>query len=199
MTEREKRDAGMWYDNNYNAELLEERDRTEELCFAFNHTSPDQKEKKLEILKKIFPHMGKNVTIIAPITVDHGYTSWIGDDTFINHNAYFLDGARVVIGKHCFIGPNCGIYTAHHALIAEERNQGFETAKPVVIGDNVWIGGDVTITPGVTIGEGAVIGAKSVVTKDIPANVVAAGNPCRVIRPITEKDSIKNTGKLFEG
>ena len=192
MTEREKRAAGMWYDNNYDPELLVEREKAEKLSFDFNHTSPDQKEKKQKILEELFPHMGKNVTILAPVYTDYGYECWIGDDTFINHNAYLMDGARLSIGKHCFIGPNCGIYTAHHALIPEERNQGLEMAKAVTIGDNVWIGGDVTIVPGVTIGDGAVIGAKSVVTKDIPSNVVAAGNPCKVIRPITEKDSVKD-------
>lgn len=193
MTEREKRAAGMWYDNNYDPELLTEREKAEALSFAFNHTSPDRKEEKQKILEELFPHMGKNVTILPPVYTDFGYECWIGDDTFINHNAYLMDGASLSIGKHCFIGPNCGIYTAHHALIAEERNQGLEMAKAITIGDNVWIGGDVTIVPGVTIGDDAVIGAGSVVTKDIPSNVIAAGNPCKVIRSITEKDSVKNS------
>ena len=96
----------------------------------------------------------------------------------------------ITIGSHVFIGPNLGAYTAVHPLVAEERNQGLERALPIVIGDNVWIGGDVTILPGVTIGAEAVIGAGSVVTKDVPAGVVAAGNPCRVLRPITEADRI---------
>lgn len=192
MTEREKRDVGMWYDNNYDTELLVEREKAEKLSFAYNHTSPEKTEEKQKVLEELFPNMGGNVTILAPVYTDYGYECYIGDDTFINHNAYLMDGARLTIGKHCFIGPNCGIYTAHHALIAEERNKGLEMAMPITIGDNVWIGGDVTIVPGVTIGDGAVIGAKSVVTKDIPANVIAAGNPCKVIRSITENDSVKN-------
>lgn len=193
MTEREKRDAGMWYDNNYDTELLVEREKAEKLSFAYNHTSPEKTEEKQKVLEELFPNMGNNVTILAPVYTDYGYECYIGDDTFINHNAYLMDGARLTIGKHCFIGPNCGIYTAHHALIAEERNKGLEMAMPITIGDNVWIGGDVTIVPGVTIGAGAVIGAKSVVTKDIPANVIAAGNPCKVIRSIIENDSVKNS------
>ena len=103
-----------------------------------------------------------------------------------------MDGAPVTIGKHCFIGPNCGMYTANHPLNVEERNQGLELAQPITVGDNVWIGADVTILPGITIGEGSVIGAKSLVNKDIPANVIAVGNPCRVVREITEEDRISS-------
>ena len=101
-----------------------------------------------------------------------------------------MDCAPIQIGSHCFIGPNCGMYTAIHPLLAGERNKGLEKAMPITIGDNVWIGADVTILPGVTIGANSVIGAKSVVTKDIPENVVALGNPCRVLREITMQDSI---------
>ena len=119
-------------------------------------------------------------------------------NTFINHNAYLMDGAPIKIGSYCFIGPNCGMYTAAHPLLAEERNQGLEKAKPITIGNNVWIGADVTILPGVTIGDNTVIGAKSVITKDIPSNVIAVGNPCRVLREITEQDSIKEEMKRGE-
>ena len=111
----------------------------------------------------------------------------IGADTFINHGAYLMDCGGITIGRHCFIGPNCGMYTANHPISPRERNQGLENAKPIVIGDNCWLGGDVTILPGVTIGENTVIGAGSVVTKDIPANVVAVGNPCRVLRSINHE------------
>lgn len=108
----------------------------------------------------------------------------------LNHNAYLMDGAPITIGKHCFIGPNCGMYTANHPLVAEERNQGLEQARPITIGDNVWIGADVTILPGVTIGEGSVIGAKSVVTAIFP-QCHCLGNPCRVLRAITEADRVQ--------
>ena len=190
MTECEKMKKGFWYDANNDAELLELRENAEELCYSFNQTSPKMTEKKEKIMNAILPNRGKNTTILSPFYTDYGYNCFIGDNTFINHNAYLMDGAQIKIGSYCFIGPNCGMYTAVHPLIAEERNKGLEKAKPIIIGDNVWIGGDVTILPGVKIGANTVIGAKSVVTKDIPANVVAAGNPCRVLRKITEKDSI---------
>ena len=191
MTEREKLEKGLWYDANYDTELLEERANAEELYFYFNNTNPKDAAKKEEILKQLLPNKGENITILSPFCTDYGYNCFIGNETFINHNAYLMDCAPITIGKHCFIGPNCGMYTAIHPIVAKERNQGLEMAKPIIIGDNVWIGGDVTILPGVTIGEGSVIGAKSLVTKDIPANVIAVGNPCRVVRPITDEDLIK--------
>ncbi|MBR4027591.1 MAG: sugar O-acetyltransferase [Lachnospiraceae bacterium] len=192
MTEREKMEQGLWYDANYDKELLEEREKAEDLCFEVNHIKPSQKTKRDELLNKLLPNKAENVTILSPFYTDYGYNCFIGEETFINHNAYLMDGAKITIGKHCFIGPNCGIYTAIHATIAEERNQGLEIAKPITIGDNVWFGGDVTVLPGVTIGENCIIGAKSVVTKDIPANTIAVGNPCRVMREITEEDRIAN-------
>lgn len=101
-----------------------------------------------------------------------------------------MDCAKITIGQHCFIGPGCGMYTAIHPILPQERNSGMERCKPITLGDNVWLGGDVTILPGVTIGSNTVIGAGSVVVKDIPSGVVAVGNPCKVVRPITEEDSI---------
>lgn len=195
MTEREKLEKGLWYDANYDTELLEERANAEELYFYFNQTNPKDAAKKEEILKQLLPHKGENITILSPFCTDYGYNCFIGNETFINHNACLMDCAPITIGKHCFIGPNCGMYTAIHPIVAKERNQGLEMAKPITIKDNVWIGGDVTILPGVTIGEGSVIGAKSLVTKDIPANVIAVGNPCRVVRPITDEDLIKPSFK----
>lgn len=199
MTEREKLEKGLWYDANYDAELLEERLQAEDLCFAFNQTRPKETERKEELLKQLLPHKGEHVTILSPFYTDYGYNCRIGEETFLNHNAYLMDGAPITIGRHCFIGPNCGMYTANHPLVAEERNQGLEQARPITIGDNVWIGADVTILPGVTIGEGSVIGAKSVVTKDIPPNVIALGNPCRVLRAITEADRVQKADEPQEG
>lgn len=190
MTEREKLEQGLWYDANNDEQLLRERSDAEELYFQFNQTSPKNVKKRTEILNQLLPHMGKNITLLLPFYTDYGYNCFIGDETFINHNAYFMDCAPITIGTHCFIGPNCGLYTAGHPLIAKERNMGLEIAKPITIENDVWIGADVTVLPGVTIGEGSVIGAKSTVTKDIPAGVVALGNPCRVIRKISDKDSI---------
>lgn len=188
MTEREKLEKGYWYNANHDPELQEQRTDTDELCFYLNQTPPKMEEKREEILKKLLPNKGEDVTILSPFYTDYGTRCVIGDHTFINHNAYLMDCAPVKIGTYCFIGPNCGMYTAIHPLTVEERNEGLEKAEPITIGDNVWIGGDVTILPGVAIGEGSVIGAGSVVTKDIPDHVVAAGNPCRVLRNITEDD-----------
>ena len=190
MTEKEKMQKGMWYDANFDKELLAERIEADGLCYEFNHTHPKEAEKRAEILDKLLPNKGENVSILAPFIADYGKNCFIGEGTFINYGAYLMDGAPITIGKSCFIGPNCGMYTATHPLLAEERNRGLEKAKPITIGDNVWLGGDVTILPGVTIGEGSVIGAKSLVNKDIPPNVIAAGNPCKVIRAITEEDRI---------
>lgn len=191
MTEREKMLQGMWYDANYDEGLLEERLQAEELYFAYNQTGPRETERKEQLLQALFPNMEKEVVILSPIYTDYGYNCRIGEATFINHGAYLMDAGKITIGSHCFIGPNCGMYTAIHAMLPEERNRGIERAKPIVLGDNVWLGGDVTILPGVTIGSNTVIGAGSVVTKDIPSGVVAAGNPCRVMREITQADAME--------
>lgn len=190
MTEREKMEKGLWYDANNDKEILKLREDAEELCYLLNQTSPKMQEKREAVMEQLLPNRGKETTILSPFYTDYGYNCFIGNNTFINHNAYLMDGAPIKIGSYCFIGPNCGMYTATHALIAEERNQGLEKAKPIELGNNVWIGGDVTILPGVKIGDNSVIGAKSVVTKDIPANVIAVGNPCEVLREITEQDRI---------
>lgn len=192
MTNRERMEKGLWYDANYDLELLEMRNQADDLCFEFNNIRPRFEKERQRILKKLMPDLGENVSVLAPINADYGTLTRIGDETFINHNAYFMDGGTITIGSHCFIGPNCGLYTANHPLLAQERNQGYETARPIVIEDNVWIGADVTILPGVTIGAGSVIGAKSLVNKDIPDHVLAVGNPCKVLRKISEKDSIKD-------
>ena len=191
MTEAEKMKKGLWYDANYDEELVNQRLIAEDLCFDLNNTRPKDTEKRNEILNKLLPNMEENCSILSPFITDYGCYSKIGHDTFINHNAYLMDGGGITIGHHCFIGPNCGMYTAVHPTIAEERNEGLELALPIHIGDNCWVGADVTILPGVTIGSNTIIGAKSVVTKDIPSNVIAVGNPCRVLRKITEKDKIK--------
>lgn len=190
MTEREKMEKGYWYDANFDPELLALRIKAESLCFALNQTDPKDTDRREAVLKLLLPHRGANTTILSPFCADYGFHCFIGEATFLNHNGYLMDCAPITVGSHCFIGPNCGMYTAIHPLLASERNKGLEKAKPITIGDNVWIGGDVTILPGVTIGEGAVIGAKSVVTKDIPAHVIAVGNPCRVLREITAQDSV---------
>lgn len=191
MTEKEKLEHGRWYDANFDPELLRERLRADELCFALNRTRPGDTASRAELLQALLPGCGAEVTILSPFSCDYGTNTRIGAHSFINHNAYLMDCAPITIGAWCFIGPNCGMYTAIHPLLAAERNRGLEKARPITVGDNVWIGGDVTILPGVSIGAHSVIGAGSVVTRDIPDHVVAAGNPCRVLRSITGQDSIE--------
>ena len=169
------------------------------LTCALNNTYHEPEEVVRLFSELIGRPVGEDFCLFPPFYTDYGYNCRIGEETFLNHNAYLMDGALITIGKHCFIGPNCGMYTANHPLVAEERNQGLEQARPITIGDNVWIGADVTILPGVTIGEGSVIGAKSVVTKDIPPNVIALGNPCRVLRAITEADRVQKADEPQEG
>ena len=123
--------------------------------------------------------------------MDYGVNCRIGDGSFLNHGAYLMDGAAITIGKRCFLGPNCGLYTASHPLDPAQRALGLERALPITLEDDVWLGGHVVILQGVTVGAGSVIGAGSVVTRDIPPGVVAAGNPCRVLRPIAEADRIR--------
>lgn len=190
MTEQEKMLRGFWYDANFDADLLEERLQAAELYTAYNKTGCRMGEKRREILEKLLGSVGSDVTVLTPFCTDYGYNCHIGSHTFLNRNAYLMDPAPIRIGRWCFIGPDFGCYTSEHALLASERNKGYEQALPVTIEDNVWIGGSVTILGGVTIGEGSVIGAGSVVTKNIPAEMIAAGNPCRPIRPVTQKDSI---------
>ena len=188
MNEKEKMQNGLLYDANYDKELAEERIKCKNLCYEYNALAPGETEKRKELIKKILGSVRKNFLIEQSFQCDYGYNIEIGENFYSNHNLVILDPAKVTFGDNVFIGPNCGMYTAIHPLTVEERNEGLEKAEPITIGDNVWIGGDVTILPGVTIGEGSVIGAGSVVTKDIPDHVVAAGNPCRVLRNITEDD-----------
>lgn len=193
-TEREKMLAGAWYDANFDTELLQLRQTADELCFAFSHTAPScaDSDRRQRLLKKLMPQLEENTTILAPLYMDYGIYTHIGAGSFVNHGCYFMDGGTIEIGKECFIGPFCGFYTAGHALDPGQRVQGLEQARPIVLKDRVWLGASVIILPGVTIGEGAVIGAGSVVTRNIPPMVVAAGNPCRVLRPVSEADRISD-------
>ena len=187
MTEKDKMLAGEWYNANFDEALIKERMVVKDLCFQFNQTAPSQIKSRLEILRKILPKVDvEQIEVLSPFVVDYGYNIQIGAGSFFNHNIYLMDCAEIKIGKKCFIGPNCGFYTAIHPMLVEPRNEGLEMAKPIELADNIWIGADVTILPGVKIGEGSVIGAKSLVSKDIPAGVLAFGNPCRVIKPIID-------------
>ncbi len=184
MTEKEKMLAGLLYDANYNENLIEERKNAKELCYDFNACRPRETTKQAEIIRKLFGKTGDKFEIIAPLYCDYGYNIEIGENFFANHNLVILDCAKVIFGDNVFIAPNCGFYTAGHPLDVKRRNQGLEYAKSIVVKSNVWIGAGVSVLPGVTINEGAVIGAGSVVAKDIPSNVLAVGNPAKVVREI---------------
>ncbi len=188
MTEKEKMLQHMMYDANYDDVLLQERRRCKDTCFDFNQLRPSETDKQEEIIRGLFGKVGDGFTVVAPFWCDYGYNIEAGKDLFINHNCVILDGAKVIFGDHVFIAPNCGFYTAGHPIDAGRRNQGLEYAWPITIGDNVWIGANVQVMPGVRIGSNAVIGGGSIVTKDIPDNTLAVGNPCRAIRQITEAD-----------
>lgn len=190
MNERQRRDAGLWYDANYDEGLVKERLDAEELTFELNRTAPHDAERRSALLKQLLGSLGEHVEILTPFFVDYGYNVSVGDWSFINHGAYLMDGASITIGSHVFIGPNFGAYTAQHPLLAQDRNRGLEIAHPIEIGDDVWIGADVKVLAGVSIGRGSVIGAGSLVTRSIPEGVIAFGNPCRVIRELHEDDKI---------
>lgn len=185
MTEKEKMLRGMIYDANYDPGLIAERLECKELCHDYNNLRPKNMEGRNRLLHKIIGSIAGEILIEQPFACDYGYNIHVGRNFYANHNLVILDGAKVTFGDNVFIAPNCGFYTAGHPLEAEERNKGLEYARPISVGDNVWIGGNVCVMPGVTIGSNCVIGAGSVVTKDIPDNSVAVGNPCRVIRTIS--------------
>jgi len=185
MTEKEKMRSGKQY-NPEDSELVNDRINVKTLCQHYNALLPHQKNEKTELLRKILGQGGENCTIEPDFFCDYGYNIKFEGFVYINHNSVFLDCAEIRIGENTFIGPNCGFYTAIHPIKAEERIKGLETAKPITIGKNVWIGGNAVILAGVVIGDNAVIGAGAVVTKNIPANSIAVGNPCRVIKQIEQ-------------
>ena len=188
MTEWEKARAGLLYNANHDVSLLEERAICKDLCFQYNQCLPSADGEQRRLLKKLLGDMGDRVVITPPFWCDYGKNIFIGHDFYANHNCIILDGAPVTFGDFVFIGPNCCFSTAGHPLDAGLRDEGLEFAHPISIGSHVWIGANVTVLPGITIGNGAVIGAGSVVTRDVPENVIAAGNPCRVLREITDAD-----------
>lgn len=186
MTEEEKMRHGFLYDANNDAALLDARRRCKDICYEYNLLRPSEEEKQRELMRRLLGKTGKNFQILAPFWCDYGVNIEIGENFFANHNCVILDGGKITFGNNVFVGPNCGFYTAGHPLDAARRNQGLEYARPIVVGDNVWFGAGVSVLPGITVGSNTVIGAGSVVTRDIPAGVVAVGNPCRVIRMLVE-------------
>lgn len=157
-------------------------------CFEINQIPPVKVDERNRRIAALFGKAGEKLHVNTPFNCDYGFNIEVGDSFFANFNLVILDEAKVTFGDHVFIGPNCSFYTAIHPLRPEARNKDIEAAEPITVGDNVWFGGGVTVLPGVTIGSNTTIGAGSVVTKDIPSGVVAAGNPCRVIKEIPETE-----------
>lgn len=184
MNEEEKMLSGEIYDANYNRELFKKRILAKDLCQKFNNCGFTKIEEKKKILEKLFQKEINIMGIEPNFYCDYGFNIYLGKNFYSNHNLVILDANKVEFGDNVFVGPNCGFYTSGHPLNYEIRNKGLEYAKPIKVGNNVWIGGNVCVMPGVTIGDNVVIGAGSVVNKDIPSNSVAVGNPCKVIREI---------------
>jgi hypothetical protein len=204
MNEKEKMLAGKIYDPT-DEELTKLRTKAHRLSQRYNTLFEDDELRDI-VIDELIPNKGKGVYLQGPVYFDYGVFTSFGENCYANFNFTVLDVCPVNIGNNVFFGPNCSLMTPMHPFRWQERNikfkedgtaYGDEYAKPINIGDNCWIAANVVITGGVTIGEGCVIGAGSVVTRDIPANSLASGNPCKVIREITEKDSIKYKSELF--
>jgi len=195
VTEREKMLEGLLYDANYNEEIVKEREKSKDLCYEYNQLRPSDSENQKAIMSKLLGKIREGFYITAPFYCDYGYNIEIGNNFYTNHNCVILDGAKVTFGNNIFIAPNCCFSTAGHPIDSEQRNVGLEFAHPIKVGNNVWFGAGVIVLPGITIGDDVVIGAGSIVTKDIPSGVIAVGNPCKVIRKITEEDK-KGTEKI---
>lgn len=191
MREIEKRAAGYLYDANYDEEICRQRLACADMCYEYNRLRPSDLDGQRELLRRMFGGIKGNITIVPPFYCDFGYNIFVGENFYSNFNCTILDSAPVTFGDNVFIAPNCVFSAAGHPTDAEQRNLGLEIALPVKVGNDVWFGAGVIVVPGVTIGDNVVVGAGSVITKDIPSGVVAAGNPCRVLRRITEEDKKK--------
>ncbi|EKQ54229.1 MULTISPECIES: sugar O-acetyltransferase [unclassified Clostridium] len=187
MNHKERMLAGLpykaWLDG-----LSEERMENKLKIHEYNLLRPDEVSRMDEVIKDILGKTGEKVFIDQPFHCDYGKNIEIGNNFFANYNCTILDVGKVIIGENVQFAPNVSLYTAGHPIHPDSRNSGYEYGISITIGDNVWLGGSVVVNPGVNIGNNVVIGAGSVVTKDIPDNVVAVGNPCKVIREITEED-----------
>ena len=188
MSKRAKVPVNCFFQGCYNPEYEREISKCKDKCFKYNQLNPNDRENQRKLLAEILGKAGKNAIITPPFWCDYGYNIVVGDYFYSNHNLIITDGAAVTFGDNVFIAPNCCFTTAEHAIDPELRKKGVEIAKPINVGNNVWIGAGSTVLAGVTIGGDSVIGAGSVVTRDIPSGVVAAGVPCRVKRAISEGD-----------
>lgn len=188
MTEKEKAAAGLLYDAK---PKIFEKDRrhSRKLYQKYNRCNPKKLKKKNKIIKKLFGKTGKNFLIVQPFYCDYGFNIEIGDNFFANVNCVMVDGAKIKFGNNVMVGPNVGFYGTGHPYNVELRNNSITYSAPITIGNDVWICAGVSVLPGVTIGDNCIIGAGSVVTKDIPANSIAFGNPCRVSETIDRKEA----------
>lgn len=189
MTEWEKMQVGQVYDD-FDRNLFNRRVEAKKLFRAYNRTADDETQARADIMRRLFKAVGRNVWIEPNFRCEFGKNITFGDDVYVNFGCVILDCGPVTIGNQVLIGPNVGIYDANHALDAQERMDGALLPGSVTIGNRVWIGGGTIILPNVTIGDDTVIGAASVVTRSVPSGVVAVGNPCRVLRKLTEADKI---------
>ena len=183
MTEKEKALQGLEFKRG-DPELKRQRGAAEELCYAYNTAAPDETEKKQEILRQLIPNAGEGWCIKAPFVCEYGAYVSFGKNFFANCNCKLMDGGLITFGDDVLIGPDCTFVTVQHPTNPEKRRAGYQIFRPITVGNNVWFGAGVTVCPGVNIGDNCTIGAGSVVVRDIPANCVAAGNPCRVIRKL---------------
>lgn len=187
MTEWERMQKWLVY-NDFDQDLFNKRVEAKKLFKAYNKTDDEEVDLRNKIMQQLFKNVGENVWIEPDFRCEFGKNITIGDDVYINFGCIILDCSEVTIGSHTLLGPNIGLYAANHSTDATERINGGCYGKPIHIGNNVWLGGDVKVLQGVTIDDNTIIGAGSIVTKDIPDNVIAVGNPCKVIRKITEED-----------
>ena len=187
MTERDKALRGEVFRAG-DPILRQERERARDLCHRLNQCSPADTETRREILSRLLGSTGEQFEILSPFYCDYGSRITIGERFFSNYNCKILDGGQVVFGDDVRVGPDCTFCTPHHAMDPQRRKEGYEIFKPISVGSNVWFGAGVLVLPGVTIGDNTVIGAGSVVTRDVPSGVFAAGNPCRVIRSLDQED-----------
>lgn len=188
MNQKERMLAGKLYIAGESPELIQGLLHARKLVRAFNDADALDFDRRGEILRELLGRIGEGSSINPPFRCDYGFNIFMGSHVFVNYDGIFIDVCPITIGNNVFFGPRVSLYTAGHPIDAEVRSLDLEYGKPITIGSDVWIGGNAVVLPGVTIGSNVVVGAGSVVTRDIPDGVVAAGNPCRVLRPITEAD-----------
>ena len=191
MTEKKKMINQKQYDANYDKTLLADRMKCKQLCQEYNNLLIQDLDNRRKQIKMILGKTGANIHIEPHFWCDYGWNIEVGGNFYANHGLVILDAGGVVFGDNVFIAPSCGFHTSGHPIDFERRNEGLEYAYPIVVGNSVWFGAGVQVMPGVTIGDNVVIGAGSIVVKDIPSNTVAVGNPCKVLRAITEADTKK--------